>query len=436
MPRTVRDARLETRAARGRLASRNEPYWRSIAEGWHLGYYKGRRDGTWIARYRPPGCAYKKRRLGRTDDVEDANGVTILDYKQAQDRARAWFREAELDQAGRAADVAGPYSIRQAMADYLDWFQGEKKSVRETGYAVRAFILPELGDLEVGKLTTQDIRAWHRNRAAASPRIRTRRGAEQQHRQLDGDDPESVRRRRATANRILTILKAALNHAFREGKAPSDDPWRRVAPFKDVDAARLRYLSQDECIRLVNACEPDFRQLVQGALFTGCRYGELAALRVSDFNRDSGTVHVRGSKSGKSRHVVLAEDGQDFFTEITAGRDGRDVIFRRPGGEPWGKAHQFRPIVKACARAKIKPQASFHVLRHSYASHLAMAGAPLQVVARNLGHADSRMAEKHYAHLAPDWVAEKIREVAPSLGIAVGRKVTPIGSKRRASIVT
>ena len=434
MPRTVRDARLETRAARGRLASRNEPYWRAIAEGWHLGYYKGRRDGTWIARYRPPGGAYRKKRLGRADDVEDANGITILDYKQAQDRARQWFREAELDQAGGGIEAIAPYTVRQAMADYLEWFRGEKKSVRETGYAVRAFILPELGDIEVAKLMSQDIRTWHRNRAAAPPRMRTRRGAEQQFRDLDGDDPESVRRRRATANRVLTILKAALNHAFREEKAPSDDPWRRVAPFKDVDAARLRYLSQDECIRLVNACDLEFRQLVQGALFTGCRYGELAALRVSDFNLDSGTVHVRGSKSGKSRHVVLAEDGQDFFEEVTAGRSGRDLIFRRPSGETWGKAHQYRPIVKACAQAKIRPQASFHILRHSYASHLVMAGAPLHVVARNLGHADTRMVEKYYTHLAPDWVAEKIREVAPSLGIAVRRKVTPIGSKRRASI--
>ncbi len=205
MPRTVRDARLETRAARGRLASRNEPYWRSIAESWHLGYYKGRRDGTWIARYRPPGGAYKKRRLGRADDVEDANGASILDYKQAQDIAREWFREAELDLAGRAAEVGGHYSVRQAMADYLEWFRGEKNSIRETDYATRAFILPGLGDIEVGKLTTQDIRAWHRNRAAASPRIRTRRGIDQQHRKLDSDDPEAVRRRRGAVGQGASI---------------------------------------------------------------------------------------------------------------------------------------------------------------------------------------------------------------------------------------
>ena len=179
-------------------------------------------------------------------------------------------------------------------------------------------------------------------------------------------------------------------------------------------------------MRLVNACELDFRRLVQGALFTGCRYGELTALRVSNFNPDSGTIHVRASKSGKDRHVVLTDEGQTFFAETTAGRGGRDPVFRRPDGEPWGKGHQFRPLALACKRAKISPPASFHVLRHTFASHLTMAGAPTLVVAKSLGHADTRMVEKHYAHLAEDWVAEKIREVAPSLGIKSKSNVTSI----------
>ncbi len=430
MPRTVRDARLESRAARERLAIRKEPYWRAIAEGWHLGYYKGKREGTWVARFRPPGGTYEKKRLGRADDIEDANGTTILDYKQAQENAREWFREREQEAVGYDAEDKGPYTVRQAAVDYLEWFRGEKKSIRETEYAVNAFILPELGDFEVGKLTSQDIRTWHRRIANTPPRLRTRRGAEQKYRRLDDDDPETSRRRKATANRILTVLKAALNFAFRDEHAPSDKAWRRVQPFKDVDAARMRYLSQDECLRLVNSCEPDFRRLVQGALLTGARYGELGALRVADLNVDVGMLHIRSSKSGKGRHVVLTDDGQAFFADITAGRSGRDLIFKRPNGGAWGKAHQWRQLLEACERAGIGPPANFHALRHTYSSHLVMAGVPLQVVARNLGHADTRMVEKHYAHLAEDWVAEKIRSVAPSLGIKGKGKITPI--RRRA----
>ena len=56
---------------------------------------------------------------------------------------------------------------------------------------------------------------------------------------------------------------------------------------------------------MINACRADFRAPVTAALLTGCRYGELAAMTVDDFNPDVGTLRVRSSKSGKSRHAVL-----------------------------------------------------------------------------------------------------------------------------------
>src|SRR6478672_992332 len=76
--------------------------------------------------------------------------------------------------------------------------------------------------------------------------------AASQHREFDGSE-EATRRRKSSANRVLTILKAALNHAFRDGKTPTDFAWRKVKPFKDVDAARVRYLSIGEATRLINA---------------------------------------------------------------------------------------------------------------------------------------------------------------------------------------
>jgi hypothetical protein len=53
MARTVQDANLGTRAGRGRLKARKKPYYRAIDQGRHLGYYKGARGGTWIARHCP-----------------------------------------------------------------------------------------------------------------------------------------------------------------------------------------------------------------------------------------------------------------------------------------------------------------------------------------------------------------------------------------------
>src|SRR5262249_45168052 len=145
--------------------------------------------------------------------------------------------------------------------------------------------------------------------------------------------PDAIRKRRATANRILTVLKAALNHAWKAGHVASDDAWRRVKPFRGVETARVRYLSEAECVRLGNACDPAFRNLVRGGLLTGCRYSELTTMHVADFNADAGVVTVRESKAGKTRHVVLTEEEQRLFATLAAGKLGNDPIFtRRDGG--------------------------------------------------------------------------------------------------------
>jgi integrase len=245
-------------------------------------------------------------------------------------------------------------------------------------------------------------------------------------RELDKTDPEAIRRRRASANRTLTVLKAALNRAWREGKIPSDEAWRRVEPFEEVDASRVRYLTVAEAKRFLNACDPDFRRLAQAALVTGARYGELTALRASDFNADSGTIHVRTSKSGKGRHIVVNDEGAALFKSLAAGKSRDTVLLIKANGSPWKSAHQARPMREACKRAKIVPSVSFHVLRHTWASLAIMAGVPLMVVARNLGHADTRMVERHYGHLAPSYIADAIRAAAPKFGIKPERNVVSI----------
>jgi integrase len=425
MGRTVRDANLDTRTARLRLLIRSEPYWRGLEKGFALGYRRRTKGGTWLARRRQGDGGYAEHRIGITDDLQDADGVAILDYAQAQKAARAWWR-ADLRHEEGHETRAGPFTVADAVADYMTAF-GRRggKSVYATQRAAETHILPAFGTQLVTKLTAKKIENWHHGLAEKPALARSAPGRKPNHRKAD-KTADGVRKRRSTANRILTVLKAALNHAWKAGHVTGDDAWRRVKPFKAVETARIRYLSDAECVRLVNACEPAFRNLVRGAMLTGCRYSELASMRVSDFNADAGVVTVRESKAGKPRHVVLTDEGRRLFGQFTGGKIGSDPIFTRADGGVWGKSHQLRPMLNACKRAKIEPAVSFHVLRHTHGSTLAMRGVPMAVIAEQLGHAGTRMTEKHYAHLAPSYVADTIRAHFPTLGIGGDDKVVPL----------
>jgi integrase len=383
MGRTVRDANLETRTARLRLPIRGEPYWRGLEKGFALGYRRRSNGGTWLGRRRQADGSYIESRVGTTDDFQDADDVSILEYAQAQRAAREWWRAEQRREEGHETRT-GPFTVSDAMTDYLTAYERRGgKAVYHARRIAEAHIKPELGAILVARLTAKNIADWHHEVAEKPPLVRSRPGRKLNYRKPDKSS-DGIRKRRATANRILTVLKAALNHAWKAGHVASDDAWRRVSPFKDVAAARIRYLNTDECVRLVNGCEDGFRDLVRGALLTGCRYSELARMHVSDFNSDAGIVTIRESKSGRPRHAVLTEEGQQLFATLIAGKLGNELIFQRADGGAWGKSHQSRPMLDACTRAKIKPAVSFHILRHTHGSALAMRGVPFGVIAEQL----------------------------------------------------
>jgi integrase len=420
MPRKVRETNLATRTARASLKARDKPYYRLLEQGLHLGYRRGQHGGKWVIRLYTGDQAYKVETLkGLPDDERAADGDRVLSYDQAQAAAR------------QRRGQTGPYSVADAIAAYLAFLDSSRRGGYSARCSAEALILPELGSIAVATLTTARLNEWLEGLAQAPARLYSGKQA-QRYRPVSADDEEGRRRRRSTANRIWTILRAALNKAWREGHVADDKAWRAIQTFRGADVARLRYLSADEARRLINTAQGRFRDLVQAALATGCRYGELSALKVDDFNAVIGRLHVRRSKTGKSRHVVLNAEGIALFTRLAAGRLGSDLLLPKDDGTAWRRTNQCTPIAQACSRAGIAPHANFHVLRHTYASHSIMAGAPLIVVAKNLGHANTVMVERHYGHLADDYFAQTVRNTAPSFGIeaAATTPVTPLGAKR------
>jgi integrase len=122
---------------------------------------------------------------------------------------------------------------------------------------------------------------------------------------------------------------------------------------------------------------------------------------------------------------VLTKAGAEFFREHCAGRDGSELMLRHDGSG-WKKSEQGAPMLAACSHARITPPISFHILRHTWASLAIMKGVPLMVVARNLGHVDTKMVEKHYGHLAATFITEAIRAGAPVYDVEAGKVVVPL----------
>src|ERR1700674_2114765 len=264
MARTLHDTKLDTRAARLRLKRRREPYWRSISGGLAIAYRKGANGGTWIARHYSTEHGRRYRSIGTADDVADADGRHVLSFAEAQEAARNWF--GHLAHHDRGEPSNGPYSVRECVEEYLTWLQGHRKTGPDARHRVSTHIVPKLGDTLCDTLTTGAIQKWLLDLANSRAGLRSKKDAKKPNvREFKKDDPEAVRRRRASANRTLTVLKAALNRAWREGKIPSDEAWRRVEPFEEADAARVRYLTVAEAKRLLNASEPNFRRLTQAA---------------------------------------------------------------------------------------------------------------------------------------------------------------------------
>jgi integrase len=410
MARTVRDYRLETRAARLRLGQRSEPYWMLLSEGFHLGYYRGKQTAKWVARHRPAGqgAAYKKTTLGEADDTSDSDGVRILDYRQAQDKAREWLRAVE----GGVA-VTAKFSVGDALDEYLKAFT--KKDLANTRRRVEQFVRPALGRVPLAKLTAAQVRGFLNDRATTPARLRTRKGDDQKFRTLDTSDEK--RKRKATANRDLTVLKAALNLAYANGRIASDHAWRTVKPFQNVDGAKLRYLSDDESRRLVNAAGPEFRPIVQAALLTGARWGELRNVTVADVDLRAGTVRLAETKGGQPRDCYLEGEGLALFRQHSLGKAGDANVFPAPDGGTWTDSTQIRRMALACEAGNVIPRATFHDLRRTYGARLALAGVPMAVIAQALGHKDERITRRHYAHLSPSYVADTVRQHAAGLGI-------------------
>lgn len=421
MARRANQVKIDSPTARKRLEPWHGVYWNVVTRGCYLGYRRSAamQAGMWYAKYSPTkdgasgpsGARRLQTTLGAADDVLPADGLTVFNYEQVKKRAIEWFPVAAHKSTG-VVPRRGRYTVTDACRDYLRSLEGRSRSLYETTTMVESHIIPSLGEALVEKLTRARIETWLYD-LAAKPRRKPRHG-------LDANCEEAIRRRKDTANRNLTVLKAALNRCLADGRvACTGLAWKQVKPFKGVNQARTQFLKDDEARKLVTNCEADFKLLVQAALFSGARYSELARLKVGDFDAVSNTVFIAQSKSGRSRRVYLDPEATAFFEDVCSNRSAMDLMFQRGEGA-WVKNGAKGLMAEVTKKAEIAPL-TFHELRHTAASRWARQGLSLAEIAAQLGHADVRMTQR-YAHLCQHTLAEKIRTL-PAMGIYPVEKI-------------
>lgn len=392
MSRRAINYNLGSKSARLRLKPRRKPYYEQIAPGVTLGYL--RRDsppGSWQVRELVEG-SYRYRTFGSADDVGTADGRNVLTHAQAVRLAGG----PSLPFAG------GPLTVRAAVEAYLKHLETRSAHAKETRQRAEQHILPSLGRYRVDHLTSTQLRDWLGTLVKANTPT----------------DPDRRRRSQDTANRVLAILKAALNAAWADdsNNIPTDAAWRRVKPFKNVGGSRVDHFDATQIRLLISKAsqvDPHFASLLEAGYLTGARVGELTALDVADFDAGRSQLVIRAGKTG-ARVVTLTSDAVTFFKRICKDRAPHEILLLRADGARWGKSEQHRPFKCAAAAAELPTSASFYALRHSHISRAIEGGMPLSLLAENCG-TSLAMIQKNYAKVLAATRKEFVEATAPKL---------------------
>lgn len=252
-------------------------------------------------------------------------------------------------------------------------------------------LLPALGDVLLGELRTSHVQAMVAR--------------------FQGEGLSASRCRQ-----VVMVLSQILDAAIADGLI-------RANPCKAVRLPRLpkvemRVLAAHEVERVAGAITPRYRSLVHVLAYGGLRWGEAVALTRSSVDLDRGRLlvvrsvaeagghlHVGPTKTYQQRSVVLATFLRtDLVTHLERYvDDGTEaILFSTPEGGflRYGNfvARHWHPALE---NAGIEP-IGLHVMRHTCASLLAAAGAPIKAIQAQLGHSTAEMTLNRYSHLYPD----------------------------------
>jgi integrase len=328
--------------------------------------------GSWQARWRDPAGIDRSKNFGRK--VDASRHLVRLE----SDKLR-----------GRYAD---PRLARTRLADWIVEWQATRTNLSphtrlRDEASIRNHALPKFGTVPIGQLQPVHIAQWVADLDA------------------DGLAP-------ATTRKAYQLLAAALTSAVDNGLIPVS-PCRNVKLPKLTTAA-MRLLEPTETKVLAEAIDERYRAMVLTAVYTGLRFGELAALRIERLDALRRTVRVEESlaevsgeflvkspKSDASRRTVSVPSFvvEELAQHLAAHADGTGLMFNAPSGGPIRRTNFRRRIWLPAVRVSVGEPCTFHDLRHTHAALLIAQGEHPKVIQERLGHASIKTTLDTYGHL-------------------------------------
>jgi integrase len=402
----IRDAKLETPTARGKLSPRRKPYWVRVAPTVWLGYRAAKRKpGTWSV----GGDARRWIRVfGYADDVEKADGKTILDFWQAQTHAKSLARGQTTE--GQGAPVTVNQALDNYRADLLAHGADPSNADR-----IRAHVPDMLAGKCVALLSVGDLRQFRDGMVAKDLK------------------PGAV-------NRCTKALKAALNVAAdADTRVTNRSSWRIGLKLLPTGNAARRLVLPDEDIRRIVAAAYEIdRRLgcfIEVLAVTGCRASQAARLTVGDLQIKQERLLVPPSRKGgrkavakKPEHIPLPMPGAlvQALQEAARGRPDDAPLLLQGSGQPWTSRDLTTPFADAALRAGLPATTTSYCMRHSSIVRMILRGLPIGLISR-LHDTSAQQIETNYARYITD-VADDLARTAL---LDMRPDVVPITAQRR-----
>ena len=358
----------------------DEPHWQRLRFGCFLGYRPSKRGGkgAWFARaYDPDTGKYSRKPLG---DYGSLAGHEV--FTQAKRDAENW---ADAVESG-GLQLRKIETVSDACRAYVEGKPGAEGILKRTVYD------DPIATLKLGKLRRHHLRSW-RKRLEETPALITRN---------KGGEKRTKERSKATVNRDMVPLRAALGQFLTPGPPNTDAAWQEaLKPYKGADKRRDLYLDREERKRLLDAIDPEAEPFVRALCLLPLRPGALSKLCAKDFDKRTRTITIGKDKHGLPRQIAVPQSVSDFLAKQAKDKLPAAPLFARKDGQAWNKDAWKYPIKSAVMAAKLPSGVAAYTLRHIVITDLVRGGLPVLTVAQ-LSGTSVAMIERHYGHLVRD----------------------------------